>query len=123
MNFTIIKFLVQLRNASLLRREKIEVVYNRKFLQIIKVLYKEGLVQAFRRCLVLNTLSVYLRFVVVGEALKVLSKSSRIILLSKQELSKIFDVNKIFIFSTDQGLHTLLECKRRLIGGKLLFSI
>ena len=47
MNKTLINFLIAIKNASALKRELVKIFYNKKFILLVKILYKKGLIQDF----------------------------------------------------------------------------
>ena len=126
MNINLIKFLITLKNASILRKEHILIKNNRLCLQIVKTLYKEGLIQSFKIEIFSNIkfLQINLRYFYeksVFDSLKLLSTPSRKIYLSMYSLSKIKNNKKLMLFSTTKGILNLTDCKKKKIGGKLLF--
>jgi len=95
-------------------------------LQIAKTLYKEGLIQSFKIEIFSNIkfLQINLRYLYeksVFDSLKFLSTPSRKIYLSIYNLSKIKNNKKLMLFSTTKGILNLTDCKKKKIGGKLLF--
>jgi small subunit ribosomal protein S8 len=127
MNTNLIKFLVKLKNASLSQKEAIIVKYNFLYLDLVKVLYREGLIQSFQiekdevqGDLHIRIILRYFYNKSVFKNLKIFSKPSHVKYLKYSDICKIIDKKFIFLLSTNKGLLTSLECKKRKVGGKLL---
>lgn len=132
MNINLIKFLSKLKNASLSKQERISIPYNKLYLEVIKLLYREGFIQsffikpAFSRLTNEFTLFVTLRYVnskSVFKNLRIISTPSRVNYLNIKDLSKVSNKKNVLFLSTSKGLLTGLESKKCNIGGKLLFTI
>jgi small subunit ribosomal protein S8 len=131
MNIQTIKFLNQLKNASLFNRECIDVIYSKNILSIVRVLYEEGFLQSFKIVTQLNytsqvryTLVIQLRYFYdkpIFKKLKVISSPARIIYFNFSNICKFSPEKNVLFFSTSKGILTLLECKKQQIGGALLF--
>jgi small subunit ribosomal protein S8 len=121
------KFLNQLKNASLINKDSIRVLNNPFIEKILKVLYKEGLIQSFYIDIYLNQsyLVIYLRYFYNFSVLtnfKMISKASKLNYLKINDILKIYSKKKLIIFSTSKGVLTDLECKKILTGGIPLFT-
>jgi len=121
------KFLNKLKNASLINKDSIRMLNNSFLEAIIKVLYKEGLIQSFCIDFHLNQsyLVIYLRYFYNFSVLtnfETISTSSKLEYLRINDILKIYSKKKIIVFSTSKGVLTDLECKRILIGGIPLFT-
>jgi ribosomal protein S8 len=126
MNTSLINLLLQLKNAALVHKESIQVNYNTKFLKILEVLYKESLIQSFKINFIKTKITITFRYFFNLNSLdnlKIFSTPSRQIFLSFESIIKLSDRNKVFFFSTNNGIQTHTECKKANKGGKLLFSI
>lgn len=128
MNTNLIKFLIKLKNASLSQKETIVVKYNFLYLDLAKVLYREGLIQSFQverensqENLQIKIVLRYFYNKSVFKNLRIFSKPSHVKYLKYTDICKIIDKKFIFLLSTNKGLLTSLECKKRKLGGKLLF--
>ena len=124
MNLTKIKFLLTLKTCSLAKKERILTQYHRNNKILISILYKEGLIQSFNFTNLNKKIFIYLRYYsnrVLLDSIKIVSKPSNISYLSLKNLVKLNFKKKIFIFSTSQGIKSLLDCKIKKVGGKLLF--
>ena len=127
MNNNIIKVLVELKNASLSRKETLVVEYNHLSSSLLKNLYKEGFIQSFKFFKGINEerkILVTLRYYFdkpVFSNLKLFSKPSHLRYMKFSDICNVSDKKYVCFFSTNKGILTILECKKRKIGGKLLF--
>ena len=127
MNNNIIRFLIELKNASLSRKETITVEYSRLSNNLVKTLYREGFIQSFQilgekentRKIVV-TLRYYFNKPVFNN-LKLFSKPSHLRYMKFSDICNISDKKYVCFFSTNRGILTILECKKNKTGGKLLF--
>jgi len=119
----IVKFLVNLKNNSVLKKEKLICYYSSYMLKILGSLYKEGLVQSYR----FNRTSrivVFLRYYFnkpIFKKLKFLSLPSDFMFVSLKTLSKLIDRKFTLFLSTTSGISTLKESKKSQVGGEALF--
>ena len=131
MNTQTLKFLNQLKNASLFNKEFINVAHSKNTLRIVKVLYKEGFLQSFKLRICPDHLSqkryvlvIQLRYFYdkpILKNLKIISSPSRTIYLNSSDIIKFAVTKNSLFFSTNMGILTLLECKKQQIGGVLFF--
>lgn len=130
MNIEIIKSLNKLKNASLSNKESICLKYNKFTLNLLKFLYEEGFVLSFivfndkKSIYSLRKIKVCLRFFYnkpVLKELKVLSSSSKASFLSHKNIVRLNSKKALYCFSTSQGVLSALTCKKRKLGGVLLF--
>lgn len=124
MNTTSIKFLLKLKNASLIFQEKVEIEYNMFNLSILKVLYRTGCIQYYS----INTTKTILIVLKkdfnksLTQNLKIISTPTNKVVLDYKDISQLKRKNNTtMIFSTNNGLLTLTECKKQKLGGLLLF--
>ena len=129
MNSKIVNFLVELKNASLARKETVYVEYSHLLSNLVEVLYREGFIQSFtiKQSLESNQkkiIYVGLRYYFnkpVFNNLKLFSKPSYLKYMKFSDICNIPNKRFICFFSTNQGILTTLDCKKKKIGGKLLF--
>jgi small subunit ribosomal protein S8 len=124
MNIHLIKFLIQLKNAALIKKEIIHIKYNNLILQAIFLLYKEGLIQSFKINKDKTFISIYLRYNYnknLLKSFKIISKGSNLVYLKYSDICRFFNKRRLLILSTNKGFLTGLECKKYKLGGKLLF--
>ena len=122
MNVTISYFLSSLKNASLIQKKILILPFNKNFVPILKILYREGFILTYSK---INTnVIIKLRYyygVSSLKKIKIVSTTSKPVYLNKFEISKLIEKNKLLIFSTSRGFLTSLECKNLRIGGKFIF--
>lgn len=131
MSNTLIKFLIQLKNASLIKQENVVFKFNKLNLKITQLLYKEGFIQSFYlqgNTSAPSTLKIYikLRFIYnksILKNLKLISTPVKNAYLNFKNLSKLPTTKNVLFLSTSKGFLTGLECKKNKIGGVLLFII
>ena len=128
MSINTIRFLLQLKNASLAQNEFISIKHNRRYINLLKILYQEGFIQSFRIETDLKTKSktiiIILRYYSnkpVFSSLKLISTPSLINYISLKNLYKLNDKKFVFFLYTGKGLLKSIECKQHKIGGKLIF--
>lgn len=129
MNSKVVNFLIELKNASLAKKEVVSVEYNHLLNNLVEVLYREGFIQSFtiknsfgrdkkkRICIGLR----YYFNKPVFSNLKLFSKPSYLKYMKFSDICSISNKRFVCFFSTNQGILTGLDCKRKRIGGKLLF--
>ncbi len=128
MNSKLINFLIAIKNASIFKKEQLKIFYNKKFILLSKVLYKNGLIQDFYlkkenyNFYIVITLKYNYNFSNF-KFLKIVSKPSRSIFFSYKDINKIYEKQVLYIFSTSLGYLTSLECKQKKIGGFLFFYV
>lgn len=128
MSIHFVKFLFQLKNASIAKKETLSVEYSNIREDMTNLLYLEGFVQSFEIILdpsnLFKTILITLRYYFsksLIEGLKLLSKPSHVRYMKFSDISNIPDRRFVLFFSTDKGMLTTLGCKKYKIGGKLLF--
>ena len=130
MNIETIRILNVIKNGSLVNLESVVTDSNKLSQSILKFLYKEGLILSYKikkKSKFYNNTSeilIQLRHYFgkpVLRKLKVLSFPSKPMCISYKSICRISAKNKVFAFSTIQGLLTLNECKKQRLGGVLLF--
>ena len=129
MNKLIINLLIMLKNAYFLKKDTIYIFFNKKFILILKILYKYGLIQDFwlekqknnrlKIAIILKNLQKYSNFL----TLKFVSKPSRSLFFSYKDLCKLYEKQTLYIFSTPRGYLTSFDCKKLKIGGTLFFYV
>jgi ribosomal protein S8 len=129
MHSNAVKFLVALKNASLLKKESIFFSFNKSFLKLLKTLYKTGLIQDFE---VKNVSKNVFRLVVflkysfnIGclNTLKIISKPSWSFFLKYKDIIQLSEKKSIIILSTNKGFLSSEECKKYKVGGKVFFYV
>lgn len=123
MNTALIQILLQIKNASLIKKKYIDIVVNKKSIVIIKILYKNGFLQSYIKKN--NKIRIYLKYIFnksLINNLKIISKPSISYYIDYKSLCRLSTLNlNLGILSTSFGVLTSIECKKKKIGGKLLF--
>ena len=90
--------------------------------EFLKILWKEGFILGYTIDLNDSTkLKIFLKYKnkkPVINNLKLISKPSKRIYLSTYQIWKIDSNKNLIIFSTNQGLKSLIDCKKLKIGGE-----
>ena len=125
MNTSIVKFLMQLKNASLVGLSTIRVPYNNLVLNLLELLYTSGFIQSYS---VKNrkTITVFLRYSEgkpVFRDTQLLSTPSKFTYVSAKDLYRMRERKKVFVLSTSLGFKTSTVCKKLKVGGKLVFVV
>lgn len=126
MNSTLINFLIAIKNAAALKRERVVFYYNKNFIVLAKILYKEGLIQDFW----LEKKEVF-RIVIILKyseksffnSLKIISKPSKFCFFSYKDIVKLYEKHILYIFLTPFGFLSSVACKQKKIGGVLIFYV
>lgn len=126
MNSCIIFFLLKLKNAAIYKKEIVTLEYKQDYIFILKLLYKEGYIQSYsiikKDKYFIKIFLRYLYNIFALNNLKLLSKQSCVKTITYKQLSSnIYDIQKTFFISTNQGLKTHTKCKMNQIGGNLFF--
>lgn len=128
MSVNFVKFLLQLKNASIARKEVVSLEYSRVREGMVGILYAEGFIQSFElvvdsssgiKAILVNLRYYFSRSLL--ESLQLLSKPSHVRYMKLLDISNIPARKFVIFFSTDKGTLTTLECKKQKVGGKLLF--
>jgi ribosomal protein S8 len=124
-----VKFLLALKNASVLKKEIVFFYYNNLFLKLAKVLYRTGLIQNFyiekkynKNFQIIVSLKYSFNIGILN-SLKIVSKPSVSLFLDYEKICRISEKNRILILSTNEGFLTSDECKKKRIGGKVFFYV
>jgi small subunit ribosomal protein S8 len=122
MNNNLINFLIKIKNGSTINKEIITVDYDILSLKILKILYREGLIQSFK--IDSTKIHIFLRYINnrgLFDYFKIISKVSNVVYLKYTDICKLSDKRFLLVLSTNKGLLTGLECKKYKLGGELLF--
>jgi ribosomal protein S8 len=122
---TNLKILIRLKNASMARKEKITLKNPTTFvINVLAILYNEGLIQSFILDKVTSTVTVLLRYSYnkdIFKNLKIFSKATTLSYFTYSDICKLSNKRFLLVFSTTKGFLTGLECKKQRLGGKLCF--
>lgn len=119
--------LTRIRNASVIKRESVDVSASKVKLAILKILKEEGYIKDFKEIPVGSakvSIRVYLKYGPLKQQIinniERVSKSSRRIYKKTEEIGKIFGGIGTAIYSTSRGIISDRECRKLKIGGELI---
>lgn len=127
MNITVIKMLIAIKNAIMLKKNSISITYNKLNHKLIRFLYHEGLIQSYtiipnnKQNLHIKITLRYFLGISPLERIVFFSTPKKEIYLTLAEICALGYNKKILIFSTSKGFLTGTDCKRLGLGGKLYF--
>jgi small subunit ribosomal protein S8 len=116
--------LSKIKNAQLARKSVVFQKKNKISEDFLKLLWNEGFILGYT--LKSQGLKIFLKYAGNKPAirsLKVISKPSRRFFYSLKQIWKINSSKSFIVLSTNQGLKSLLECKKKNIGGELLIIV
>ena len=126
-NDTISDMVTRIRNANLIKSEKVSIPFTRVSHQICQILEKEGLIESFQ---INSSEQVSLQLKYKGRDkkpcitnLRRISKPGLRIYANHKEIPKVLGGMGVVIISTSQGIMTGQEAQFRHIGGELLCSV
>lgn len=117
----------RIRNASMIKRESVDIPLSKIKLSILKILKEEGFIKEFKE--ITNStkqgsVRVYLKYGPLKQQivnkLERVSKSSRRIYKKADEIDKVYGGIGTAVYSTSKGILSDKECRRLKIGGELL---
>ena len=119
--------LTRIRNASVIKRERVDVSTSKVKLAILKILKEEGYIKDFKEIPVGSakvSIRVYLKYGTLKQQIinkiERVSKSSRRIYKKTEGIGKIFGGIGTAIYSTSRGIISDRECRKLKIGGELI---
>ncbi len=121
--------LTRVRNANMVRHERVEIPASKLKMEITRTLHEEGYIRNYRWIddSKQGILRIYLKYgegkekVITG--LKRISKPGRRVYVKADRLPSVYGDLGIAILSTSQGIQTASECKKSGIGGEVLCYI
>lgn len=129
MNSSFIDFVIRIKNASLARRREVILPYSKLNLAIGKVLVKQGFLEDVKqedkdgKKSISATLKFEKRTPVLTGTM-IFSKPSLRIYEGAGKLAALEKKgNKIIIMSTNQGIMTGKEARKKGLGGEVLFAL
>ena len=126
-NDTISDMLTRIRNANLIKNEKVSIPFTQISHQICKILEKEGFIESFKKES-LKEVSLFLKYKGLNKKpsitnLQRISKPGLRIYVNHKEIPQVLGGMGVVIISTPQGVMTGQEAQSRHIGGELLCSV
>lgn len=116
-----------IKNGQLAKKDV--VIQHRKKIceSILKILWNEGFILGYQIISSTNKLKIFLKYSKTGKpainSLKFISKPSKRIYFSTEEIWKIDSSKAFIIFSTNKGIKAISDCKKQKIGGEPLVII
>ena len=118
-------FLNLIINAQVVQKTVITINKKNQFFEnCLKLFWNKGFILGYK-C-TKNKIKIFLKYKnnrSVINCLSVVSKAKIKTYYSAKQIWKINSNSSVIIFSTNQGLQTILDCKKQNIGGKLLFLL
>ena len=117
-----------IKNGQLAKRSYILQKRKKLCELILNILWTEGFIIGYKvEGKNQKNLKIFLKYVDNGKPsinnIKIISKPGRRISYSLKQIWKIESRKTLIIFSTNQGLKTLSECKKLQLGGEPLITI
>ena len=120
--------LTNIKNGQLAKRH---CTYQKKTKlneSMLKILWDQGYIVGYKDAeKKKDTIKIFLKYLKNGEpsinSIKFISKPGRRVYYSIKQIWKIDSSKVLIIFSTNQGLRTILECKKQKIGGEPILII
>lgn len=118
--------LTRIRNANMVRHERVEIPASRLKIELSRILHEEGYIRNYRWIddRKQGILRIYLRYAENKEkvltGLKRISKPGRRVYVKTDELPRVYGNLGIAILSTSQGVKTASQCRKTGIGGEVL---
>ncbi|RLD15541.1 MAG: 30S ribosomal protein S8 [Caldiserica bacterium] len=118
-------FLIRIKNASMVRKEVVEVPCSKMKEEILKILQREGFIKEYSKIEDgrQGILRIYLKYkdgMPTLRGVKRVSKPGRRIYVKKDEIPKVLKGTGIAIISTSKGIMTDDEARKNMIGGEVI---
>lgn len=126
---TISDSLTRIRNGLMAKKQEIEILYSKEVLGILEVLKTEGYIESYEDFDIrkgIKGIKVGLKYFSNEPTIKKiirLSKPSRRLYSSVDNLPIVYNGLGISVLSTSQGIMSNIEAKKRNIGGEVLCSV
>ena len=124
---TCCNLLTQLKNASKVRKKFIFFSKNKFSYNLLKVLYREGLISSFKIISTSNLLKIQLKYSSSGKScfnnVVFISKPGNSTYYSYFDLCKLSTSTGLFLISTKEGILTNQQCIRIRSGGTVICHI
>jgi len=121
--------LTRMRNAILIKSEKVDVPASKMKIEIAKILKEEGFIKSYK--ILKDKKQGMLRIAFkynpdnppVMSGLRKISKPGRRVYVGKDEIPRVMGGMGIAIMTTSKGIMTDKECRRDGVGGEVLCYI
>jgi len=124
MNLNTKNLLLKLKNCSTSRLIEFYCNYTKKNIELIELLYKEGLIQSYTTLKKKTQICVFLRYFEnkpVFKFLKLLTNSFNSRILTSLEISQLEIKRNILFLNTNNGFITLSDAKKSSSHGRTMF--
>jgi len=121
--------LTRIRNAVMIKTEKVDIPASKMKVEIAKILKEEGFIKSYKilKDKKQGILRVTLKYTVDNErivtGLKRVSKPGRRVYVGKDEVPKVMGGVGIAVVTTPRGILSDRECRREGVGGEVLCYI
>lgn len=121
--------LTKIRNASLAKHEKVDVMTSKMKLQIVKILKNEGYIKNFKKVTKdgVNYIRIFLKYdenqAPILHGIERASTPGRRVYVGYKKMPRIFNGHGVVIVSTSTGVITGKKATERKVGGELVCSI
>jgi len=129
MTDTIADLLTRIRNANIIQSDNVEIPASNTKVAILKILKEEGFIKEFKRVDddKQGILKIEMKYSPRGERiihkLNRVSKPSRRVYVSSQDIETACNGLGVTIISTSQGMLTGRDAKRKNIGGEVICEV
>ncbi len=130
MSDPIADMLTRIRNANMVRFDKVEVLLSRVNLNIAKVLNEAGYINRFdvkRDSSGREVLKIYLKYSDSKErtitGIQRVSKPGRRVYVKSEKIPKVLNGYGVAILSTSKGIITDKEARKLKVGGEILCNV
>ncbi len=121
--------ITRIRNANMIRAEKVDIPASRLKIEITKILKEKGFIKGYKvlKDKKQGILRISLKYAFgddrIISGLKKISKPGRRVYVDKEEIPKVMGGFGIAILSTSRGIRSDENCRREGIGGEVLCYI
>jgi small subunit ribosomal protein S8 len=120
--------LTRIRNAALIKSEKVDVPASRIKLEIAKILKEEGFIRAYKilkdkKQGILRLTLKYIENENVISGLKRISKPGRRVYVGSKEIPRVMGGVGIAVLTTSRGILSDKACRRESLGGEVICYI
>lgn len=118
--------LTLVRNASLARKEKVDLKQSKSLLEIVGILKREGFIRDFRQLSDTKQghIRIYLKYGADGQrainGIRRISKPGKRVYVKKGKLPRVLGGLGIAILTTCRGIMTDTEARRQNLGGEII---
>ena len=126
MTDTVADMLTRIRNANMVRHERVEIPASKLKAEVARILHEEGYIQSYRLIedRKQGILRIYLKYddnqekVISG--IRRVSKPGRRVYAGATKIPRVYGDLGVSVLSTSHGVKTGKQCRRERIGGEVL---